>query len=242
MSKKGRMFANLRQLWLIFMSGIGLLVGVLFQSEAWGGQVDQAIAVQGFSLERVDFRAHLESHIQRVKVLALAAQASYPQAFSQVRRQDLDSFLDLHDAAKLETGTFFQLVKSFGQPLPMGSDLVNFLNQEDWRIRYKYFEKHGFIYADGQLSTEAQEMLRLERLADLTDRGLDPVASREFGRPMLPASEFMTSPENQMMARDLERRYWDLTDGLDYLSWRDRTFLQNQILQVDCERRLKIQK
>lgn len=235
------MFTHLRQLWLIFMSGVGLLVGVLFQSEAWG-QMDQALGVQGFAIEKVDYRAHLESHIQRVKVLALAAQASYPQAFSHVRRQDLDAFLDLHDAAKLKTSTFFQLVKSFGHPLPAGSELVNFLNQEDWRIRYTYFEKHGLVYADGQLSIEAQEMLGLERLADLTDRGMDPVANREFGRLMLPASEFMSSVENQMMARDLEKRYWDLTDGLDYLSWRDRTFMQNQILQVECEERLKTQK
>jgi len=63
---------------------------------------------------------------------------------------------------------------------------------------------------------------KIERIADIVDRGMDPVASEEFGRPLKKASEFSVDEESKAMILWLERHYYRITENFRYESGSNR--------------------
>ncbi len=89
-------------------------------------------------------------------------------------------------------------------------------NKNDSEIGLKYLIKHGFADANGVLTPNGKNLLKIEKLADIVDRGMDPTSSEEFGKKIVRASEskYLKSQNGKKMAAVLEGEYFKTTKGL----------------------------
>jgi len=137
-----------------------------------------------------EFKHHIELHRQRVLRLGLLlAEAQFPE----IPRSELKSFLSIHDSSKTMANSSERLYQFYGKPPTTAVErealgrIVTDINVIDTRM--------------------AQEFYTIEKIADLVDRSLDPVAAEEFGRAMTPASQFLKDPEMARLSLWLESHY-----------------------------------
>ncbi len=176
----------------------------------------------------MEFQHHIQLHRERVVKLGLAlAKTQYPN----LNQSFLQDFLYLHDYSKTITSHSnlpkFQythcklpverLFDFYGKApkneAPNLVDVITDINAIDKKVCIDYFEMLP------QLSKRNQEdFYAIEKVADLVDRSLDPIAAEEFGHRMLLASEYIQDPFMVTLSLWLESRYHQITKDLSYSS------------------------
>lgn len=177
---------------------------------------------------QTEFTRHINLHRLRVLRLGLELGKSH---YEGLPLSDLEKFLKLHDLSKtLQSKTLLaefgythvrfpvdRLFQFFGIKNPSNSqakqlrELVSDINTVDENIARRFFEVAKGIDAKTQTA-----FYEIERVADLVDRSLDPVAAEEFGHPMVPASEFIQESHLVGFSRWLENLYPEFTKNLSY--------------------------
>ncbi|MBN8554385.1 MAG: hypothetical protein J0L93_02980 [Deltaproteobacteria bacterium] len=187
-----------------------------------------------------DFEAHVLNHKAEVKKLGILANHLLPMPLSDER---VWRFLDLHDNAKLGTEPLeldpvwasrnlkgkrpldylYQFYNTDVSLLPTAERarahaIVHAVNQRDYKIRQNFFLDDGLLHPDGSSTSISNDLLRIETIADLVHRGLDPIAAEEFHRKQMQrASVFLGDPEDRHIASNVERIYeagWKLSSYL----------------------------
>jgi hypothetical protein len=180
-----------------------------------------------------DFQLHTEAHVQRVRVLGLYLFHRHPEVLRGVDANLLSEFLSLHDQAKFEPGVLKEMYKYFGRDVddanPMlrrqMTQLFGRVNQRDEEIRNAFFRKHGMLNEDGTLTPTAHKFRRVEVIADIVDRGENPVSTQEFHKKMRKASHMLLErghEQNAEFARELENKYSKLTRDYSFGDWKQR--------------------
>ena len=171
------------------------------------------------------FLNHISKHRMRVVALGLEYYRRNTKCNELLSPSLVKEFLRLHDLAKLDNDISVRLYSLFGKnQSPHMKDTVVELNRRDLEIRMTFFKEKNLVDAQGRLSAEATLLIEIERVADLTDRGMDPGAAQEFGRPMQKASIFLATPgllaaELVEFVIELEADYRDIV-GI----WAHKTF------------------
>lgn len=178
----------------------------------------------------LEFQHHINLHRKRVVKLGLAlAKAQYPD----LNQHFLNEFLKLHDYSKTITShvdlaqfqySHYELpaqrLFDFYGKNPEGqpeteklTEAINATNAIDKKVCDNYFERLPQLSGDIQ-----KNFYTIERLADLVDRSLDPIAAEEFGHPMLLASEYLREPYMVPLSLWLESHYLQITKDLSFFS------------------------
>jgi hypothetical protein len=178
----------------------------------------------------LEFQHQIELHRKRVVKLGLAlANSQYPA----LNQRFLHEFLSLHDYSKTIVSLAHlpkfqyshrklpaQRLFEFYGKTPQSEtetenlmDTINAINFIDKKVCEDYF------IMTPQLSWGTQEdFYTIERVADLVDRSLDPMAAEEFGHPMLLASEYIQDPYMMVLSLWLESHYHQITKELSFSS------------------------
>lgn len=186
------------------------------------GEVCQGVLSLKEVSSLVDFEHHVAHHRQRVLQLGKFLADSY---FPQVSGELLSSFLSLHDFSKTmipsevlervgwlsSSQPFENLYNYFGKATgPLETEvefksLLQSLNEIDNLIAHDFFSQKINLE-----SSEISLICKIERVADLVDRYMDPLATIEFGRPMQPASLYLDDLELVGFAKFLELHYFEV--------------------------------
>ena len=187
-----------------------------------------------------DFEDHILRHKAEVRKLGILVNHLLPFPLSDER---VWRFLDLHDDAKLSDeplqlepvwpdrelqtrrpiGFLYQFYNTDVALLPPAERarahaIVHAINQRDYQMRRKFFLDDGLLHPDGSSTSISNDLLRIETIADLVHRGLDPVAAEEFHRAqMQKASVFLGDPGDRHIASNVEKIYergWGLSHRL----------------------------
>lgn len=170
-----------------------------------------------------DFETHTILHIQRVQKLGLELYRSFSDDFTGVTEKLLSEFLSLHDCAKIkgvkqQNRALHELYPFYGANAESKDEfrkIVSKMNEEETAIQIDFFRASGLLEKKtGQTTFEAQQLLLIEKVADLVDRGMNEVSEEEFGRSMRLASELFEEIQNQVYARHLEVNYQEITESL----------------------------
>lgn len=168
-----------------------------------------------------EFYEHTQKHRARVKALGLELFRSHPQLFEGLSESQVERVLEAHDQAKVRATVkapngrpFYQVLYNEGFGKKLDRNIVDALNANDKQIMEVAEEVNG-IHKSAELQAK---MERIEKIADLVDRGMSPVSAEEFGRSMDKASEFLKSPEDRALAIELEKKYLTVTKDLQYKS------------------------
>lgn len=166
-----------------------------------------------------EFYEHTQKHRARVKALGMELFKSHPELFEGLDRAQVEHVLDAHDQAKVRPSVkapdgrpFYQVLYKEGFGKGLDRSIVDSLNASDKEILERAEERLG-VKGNPDLKAKVE---RIEKIADLVDRGMSPVSSEEFGRKMEKASRFLTSAEDRELAKFLEKRYSTITKGLQY--------------------------
>jgi len=178
----------------------------------------------------LEFQNHIELH--RIRVAKLG-RALAKHKFPAINQGLLGEFLELHDHSKvlISRGDLHQfdythrdlpvqrLYSFYGRSPKTESesrkltDIINDINDIDKKVCANFFAKHS------QLSWGAQEdFYTIEKVADLVDRSLDPMAAEEFGQRMILASDFIDDPYMVKLSLWLESHYHQITKNLRFSS------------------------
>lgn len=166
-----------------------------------------------------EFYEHTQKHRARVKALGLELFKSQPTLFEGLNQWQVEQALAAHDQAKVRASSlapdgrpFYQVLYKEGYGKKMDLTIVNALNANDKAIMSVTQEKIGI----GNNPDLQAKITRIEKIADLVDRGLSPVSTEEFGRPMEKASSFLSDIEDRKLAEFLEHKYQTVTKDLQY--------------------------
>lgn len=178
----------------------------------------------------LEFQHHIELHRNRVIKLGMALAK---HQFPGLNQRILTEFLDLHDYSKIITSrkelpqfeyshrdlpvqrlyTFYGRKPKTETEMEKLVSVINDINGIDKKVCEDFFTKNS------QLSWGVQEdFYTIERVADLVDRSLDPMAAEEFGHPMLLASEYIDDPYMAQLSLWLESHYHQITKNLSFSS------------------------
>lgn len=171
-----------------------------------------------------DFRAYNLLHVQRVQKLGVYLYNKFPGEFPDLNVSLVEGFLAQHDYPKLnEPELQRDLFRLYGRPIDsaemikLRNEVVARVNEAEHEYAYAYFAATDLLNENGSLTSAAQQLLRIEMIADLVDRYLNPLAAEEFAREMRPASEMPAlTPREKWLAQHLERRYFELVRGMLY--------------------------
>ena len=176
----------------------------------------------------LEFQHHIELHRERVLKLGMnLAKAHFPALDTRV----LLEFLHLHDFSKtISSQNQLPQFKYRHRELPVNRlfhfygkspknetesqaliDIINDINSIDHKVCENFFAKYKHLSWGVQ-----EDFYTIERVADLVDRSLDPIAAEEFGHPMLLASEYIDDPYMARLSLWLEGHYHQITN-LAYL-------------------------
>jgi hypothetical protein len=90
------------------------------------------------------------------------------------------------------------------------ADLIQDINSIDDQVGKDYFQ---YSKLDEQTVTS---LYTIEKIADLVDRSLDPMAREEFGHEMVLASEYFQDSYLSPLSKWLEQNYRQITMDLNY--------------------------
>ncbi|HWU44529.1 MAG TPA: hypothetical protein VN132_13855, partial [Bdellovibrio sp.] len=155
-----------------------------------------------------DFQAHVELHRERVVRLGMALAK---EKFPEIDMVALEAFLRQHDLSKTIRRNANDLYLFYGRDGkgPEFNSIRNRINEFDQIVRNNFFAHHS------EISASHQEIFYLvEHVADLVDRGIDPVAAEEFGHKLSPASRFLKDQRFAGFAKWLENSYNIITQDL----------------------------
>ncbi|MBL6989914.1 MAG: hypothetical protein ISR65_09050 [Bacteriovoracaceae bacterium] len=193
-----------------------------------------------------EYRVHTFTHILRVTQLGKALFKNAPESFNGVDIKILEEFLVLHNQSKLNKSLEFtkrhglQSTESISSQLYLSfninfdnttddlkkekQDLSNQLNRIDREVAVDFFRKKGILGPSESIDSNpvVQAYLNIEQIADVVDSSnADSVFTEEYGRPMLPASEFLKKllPDLDATAHIayLENNYAQIVRGNTYM-------------------------
>lgn len=182
--------------------------------------------VQNYS----DFQKYIDLHKKRVTELGLALYQLYLDRYHQVPYEYVHAFLKLHDQSKLREPNSKALYSFYGQN-------QNFVDSFTQKQMQKTIQKlndydHGiaqlFFQGVGVSPWQARLLLEIEKIADLVDRGMDPVAHEDFeGKglyKMKLGSEYLTDDFSQKAAFELEKKYEVITGKYSFVQFCSKVF------------------
>lgn len=186
-----------------------------------------------------DEKYHFEQHIKRVGVLGLALYDAHPELYGSLSRDLVKDFLALHDRTKVDDSPAFRKAfwrgvhsdRSFNERLeelyhnPPQTDADrqkldttrDDLNRVDHHLGYLFFKLHKMLDDKGEPGPAAKLLLHLDRIADVTDRHIDPVAGEELGitdEPLL--SKFLPEATDRALVKELAAKYEKLVGHLAF--------------------------
>lgn len=219
------------------MFGFRFLISNLLMLFLWVSTNAEPLRVQSPE----DYRIHMAAHRQRLIVLGKELKRNFPERFSNVSEQNIGDWLALHDQSKVNlhpefldhfhqqnpedqiaTRLYQQL---YGRPISSLPEeekieaiaLINELNKMDSEIAARMARWLHLIDNNGNESPALQELRYIEKIADIVDRELDPIAAEEFGKKPWPAEEaFPGDLAAAQMISHLRLNYIRLTTGLSY--------------------------
>lgn len=178
-----------------------------------------------------DFKTHIELHRTRVLRLGMALGK---KEFPEINPRILESFLKLHDSSKTLSAPkqlnsfgythsrpplerlfefYGKKAKTSDQNLQLQS-VINDINSIDDQMGQRYLAPLGLD------SASIRNIYIIEKIADLVDRSLDPLAQEEFGHQMVLASEYLQDPYLSSLSMWLEEHYRQITVNLNFPSYR----------------------
>lgn len=175
-----------------------------------------------------EFQHHIHLHRERVVKLGLALAKNQ---FPGLSLRPLEAFLYLHDHSKTlnsrdelarhlytHASTPSQRLFEFYGKIPENDleqvkliEVVNDINNIDTRVSAQFFQFNPDLSKGTQ-----DDFYTIEKVADLVDRSLDPVAAEEFGHPMVLASEYVQDPYMSLLSMWLEKNYLQITKNLTF--------------------------
>ena len=178
-----------------------------------------------------DFKAHIELHRSRVVRLGLALAEKH---FPHIDRTALHSFLKLHDFSKtIHTPNHLKAFGYDNQRAPL-ERLFEFYGKTT-KTPEQNLQLHGVIKDINAIDDQVAQIylkplqldvhglqcfLNIEKIADLVDRSLDPLAKEEFGHHMVLASQYIQDEKLANLSMWLEVRYSQITQDLSFHSYR----------------------
>lgn len=174
------------------------------------------------------FMAHTKQHIANVYSLGKFAYYKWSVDFGALPFELLHEYLLLHDRAKtadLETLRKYgyegdrtlgeRLYDFYGQDVSQLSEdqqlkmkgIINEVNALDELIRIEFLGSRGLIDDKGVENSLGKLLMKIEYMADITDRAVNPVSREEFAREMKPARDYFTDKADLVKAVLLEAHY-----------------------------------
>ncbi len=180
----------------------------------------------------IEFKNATEHHQQRVLRLGQALYTEFSVEFKDLTSELVTQFLSLHDHSKtsiLPDGT--NQIESLYQFYGVNkSDLaenekfkilstINYINYLDSQKALEFFNSTGLISDIGELTASANDLLLIERISDMVDRGENISSTKEFNRKLIPASEMLGSENHgnekwASYAHFLEKNYSLITEKI----------------------------
>lgn len=177
-----------------------------------------------------DFYQHTSLHRKRLVIMGEYLIDNFREHFPNVEKRKLIDFLNLHDEAKLnleyarykDKPLLEALYQYYGRGTHTLSEedqiemrqIIEYLNQKDYDVALKFFKKHRMLNKYGNPNSMALEYLKLEKIVDAVDRGMNQVSPEEFSRQMKAASEFLSDQSDVELATELESIYHQLLKGI----------------------------
>jgi hypothetical protein len=171
-----------------------------------------------------EFKCATEEHQKRVLTLGLALYNEFTKDFSHLTEKIVNDFLLLHDHSKtsiLPDGTnqieslyqFYGVNKSDLEENEKFKILstINYINYLDSQKSLEFFNAQNLISDTGELTNSAHDLLLIERISDMVDRGENVSSTKEFNRKLLPASQILENENWAAYAQYLEKNYTALT-------------------------------
>jgi hypothetical protein len=173
----------------------------------------------------LDFKAATEEHQNRVLILGKALYQNFSNHFVELNIDIVSNFLKLHDYSKTSilpdgTNQIESLYQFYGvnkSDLPEAEKFkilstINYINYLDSQKALVFFSETKLISKDGELTDAAHNLMLIERIADMVDRGEHASSTQEFNRKMAPASEILENEKWANYARYLEKNYAELIE------------------------------
>jgi hypothetical protein len=177
-----------------------------------------------------EFQHHIQLHRERVVKLGIALAKSH---FPHLNLRQVETFLWLHDhsktlntAAKLKAFNYehpqmpaHRLFEFYGRTPETQADtlklisIVNDINAIDEEVSSNFFK----LNRDLSWGTQ-DDFFTIEKVADLVDRSLDPMAAEEFGHPMILASSYVQDAYLATLSMWLESQFEQITKDLRFSS------------------------
>ncbi len=222
----------MRQKFWVFLFSF-LLGATIFlpTSHAFGPSTGDNKYVKTFS----DFKLYVESHRLRVHELGLVHYRRHLNRYSDLSQQTVENFLSLHDQSKQQESNARALYAFYGRNQKFMPDLlresfvkvIKKINDYDVKVAEDFFSRNPMS------GSQMERLLEIEKVADLVDRGMDPVAREDFeegGRySMKLGSEFLQYEFSKNAARHLESVYGEVTKGQSFVE-------QKSAAQFKCSR------
>ena len=171
----------------------------------------------------VEFKIATQEHQHRVLLLGQALYSEFDTEFKNLNSQLVTRFMSLHDYSKtsiLPDGTnqiealyqFYGINKSDlaeNEKFKILST-INYINYLDSQKALEFFNTEHLISDVGDLSEAANDLLLIERISDMVDRGENATSTKEFNRKLLPASQILETEKWANYAHFLEKNYLNI--------------------------------
>ncbi len=186
---------------------------------AFGPSTGENKYVKTFS----DFKLYVESHRLRVHALGVAHYNRHPDRYGDLSLATVEEFLSLHDQSKQQESNARALYAFYGRNQKFMPDIlresfvkvIKHINDYDVKVAEDFFSKNPMS------GSKIERLIEIEKVADLVDRGMDPVAREDFeegGRySMKLGSEFLLHEFSKNAARHLESVYGEVTKGQSFV-------------------------
>ena len=174
-----------------------------------------------------DFKVATIEHQKRVLTLGVALFGNFNTDFTNLNLNLVTQFLALHDHSKtsiLPDGTnqievlyqFYGVNKSDLAESERFQILstINYINYLDSQKALEFFNQSGLISDTGELSDAAQNLLLIERISDMVDRGEHVLSTKEFNRKLTPASQILENQKWIIYAEYLEKNYSQIIESV----------------------------
>ena len=167
-----------------------------------------------------EFKAFTVSHQKRVYQLGLVLFEQFSSHFSTIQYSQLNGFLKLHDYAKTEvlcdgSEQISLLYQFYGMNKTDLKDqdrfkflsAINHINYLDSQYALQFFQSENLINSSGEFSATAHQLLLIERISDLVDRGENQMSAYEFNKKLQKASDIIENKKWAEYAHFLESNY-----------------------------------
>lgn len=173
-----------------------------------------------------NMREYMQSHIDRVVKLVerIFDFQGLPSGYRSLDKKLAVEFAKVHDRNKISgyasTGESYAsvLARSFGKDayqrnknsdrLMTPDEAAEFiarkdeLNEDDRKVEDDFLREHGLLNPDGSRTKVAELLMRLVKIADIIDRGMNPDADIEFGGKLKNPTELVRDLTQKLVTQE----------------------------------------